>query len=207
MDQPLFDRTVATVPGDAAPFLLPAGRWNVDRAASGVLFVARQFGLFKVRGRFHDFDATLDVGATHADIDVAVEVDLSSVDTNNARRDAHLRSATFFDVEQHPTMLFRSTTVGAQGDSYWLGGDLTIGNVTRPLTVDVSFHGLAQSRVDRSLRASFVATGEVRRREFGVDAARFLVGDKVEFELDVQFVAAAQDFVAPPPPPDLEEAS
>jgi polyisoprenoid-binding protein YceI len=86
-------------------------------------------------------------------------------------------------------MVFRSTAVGDDDDAYWLGGDVTIGNVQRPVMLDVGFNGLAQSRVDRSLRASFVATGRLRRRDFGLDAAKFLVANKVEFELDLHFVA------------------
>jgi polyisoprenoid-binding protein YceI len=199
MHQPLIDDRIAAAPGGEAPLLLPTGRWTVDRESSGVLFVAHQMGLFKVRGRFNNFDATLDVGPTLADLDVAAIVDLSSVDTDNARRDAHLRSRHYFDVEQHPTMAFRSTAVGDDDDAYWLGGDVTIGDVQRPVMLDVAFNGLAQSRVDRSLRASFVATGQVRRRDFGLDAAKFVVANKIEFELDMQFVACGE--------PRIEEAS
>jgi polyisoprenoid-binding protein YceI len=193
MHQPLIDDRVATAVEGEASLLIPTGRWTLDREASGVLFVARQMGLFGVRGRFHDFDATLDVGSTLADLEVAAVVDLSSVDTNNAKRDAHLRSRDFFDVEQHPTMVFRSTAVGDEDGAYWVGGDLTIGNVHRPVMLDVAFNGLSQSRVDRSLRASFVATGQVRRRDFGLEAAKFVVHNKVEFELDMHFVACPSE--------------
>jgi polyisoprenoid-binding protein YceI len=192
MHQPLTDDRVATALDGEAPLLLPTGRWAVDREASGVLFSVRQMGLFNVRGRFDDFDATLDVGPTLAELEVGAVIDLSSVDTGNAKRDAHLRSHDFFDVDQHPTMVFRSTAVGDDDDTYWLGGDVTIGNVQRPVMLDVTFNGLSQSRVDRSLRASFVATGQVRRRDFGFDAAKFVVGNRVEFELDMQFVACGE---------------
>jgi polyisoprenoid-binding protein YceI len=189
MHQPLVDATISAETVGETLLPLPVGRWKVDPATSGVLFVARQMGLFSVRGHFDRFDATLDVGPTLADIAVIAEVDLTSVDTNNARRDAHLRSGAYFDVEKQPTMMFRSTAVGYEDGSYWLGGDLTIANATRPLMLDVEFHGAACSRVDQRCRASFVATGEVRRRDFGLDAARFVVGDKVTIELDAQFVA------------------
>jgi polyisoprenoid-binding protein YceI len=189
MQQPLTDAMTTRGAVGVTSLPLPAGRWKVDPATSGVLFVARQLGVSKVRGRFHRFDATLDVGTTLAEIAVLADVDLASVDTGNATRDAHLRTAAYFDVEQHPTMTFRSTAVGQDGGSYWMGGDLTIANVQRPVMLDVEFHATARSRVDQRLRARFVATGEVRRRDFGLDAARFVVANTVKIELDMQFIA------------------
>jgi polyisoprenoid-binding protein YceI len=197
MQQPLIDATTTGDAVGATTLPLPAGRWKVDPATSGVLFVARQMGVVKVRGHFSRFDATIDAGATLADIAVFAEVDLGSVDTDNVKRDGHLRAGSYFDIERHPTMTFCSTAVGHDRGAYWLGGDLTIANVTRPVMLDVEFHGTACSRVDHSLRASFVATGEVRRREFGLDAARFIVADKVKIELDMQFVACDDACTAP----------
>src|SRR5882762_10077900 len=87
---------------------ITSGRWTLDQAHSGVLFVVRHLGLSNVRGRFDRFDATVDVGSSLDEIVVTAEVDLSSVDTNNADRDAHLRSTDFFDTDQNPQMTFRS---------------------------------------------------------------------------------------------------
>jgi polyisoprenoid-binding protein YceI len=167
----------------------------LDKNHSGVLFVVRHLGLSNVRGRFDRFDATLDVGLSLDSVSVTAEVDLSSVNTNNADRDAHLRSTDFFGTDEHPVMTYRSTSVTGAGEDYELVGDLTIAGVTRPLTLDVEFHGTEVFPGDQSTHAGFSATGEIKRSAFGIDfgiipgAEKLMLGDKVKIELDLQFVA------------------
>src|SRR5260221_1590357 len=116
-----------TAPLSATDHLeLAPGRWSLDKNHSGVSFVVRHLGLSNVRGRFDGFHATLDIGTSLAEIAITADVDLTSVDTNNADRDAHLRSTDFFDTDQHPFMTFRSTSVTGSGENYELAGDLTI---------------------------------------------------------------------------------
>ena len=188
----------STNTADGSTLPVTAGRWAVDPVHSGVFFVVRHLGLSNVRGRFNRFDATLDVGSTLADVAVRAEVDLASVDTNNADRDGHLRTSDFFDVETQPTMVFRSTSVTGAGDTYQLVGDLTIVDVTRPVTLDVEFNGTDVFPVDQSLRAGFTAAGAIRRSDFGIDfglvlgADKVLLGDKIKIDLDLQFVAPEQ---------------
>jgi polyisoprenoid-binding protein YceI len=183
---------MTAVPTTSLP--LRAGRWTVDPNHSGVLFMVRHLGLSNVRGRFDRFDATLDVGESRADTTVAADIDMSSVDTNNADRDAHLRSTDFFDTEKHPTMSFRSTSVEADGDQFELRGDLTINGVTRPVTLDVEYFGTEVYPVDQRLHAGFAATTTIRRSDFGIDFGltlggdKVLLGDKIKVELDLQFV-------------------
>jgi polyisoprenoid-binding protein YceI len=185
--------TSFSAPTPALP--LPPGRWNLDNTHSGVSFVVRHLGLSNVRGRFDEFYAVLDVGADLASTFITAFVDLSSVDTNNADRDAHLRSTDFFDTDRHPRMRFRSTAISGAGDRYELTGELTIVDATRPLTLDVEFNGTEMFPGDGHLHAGFTATGEIRRSEFGIDfgivpgAERILLGDKVKLDIDVQFVA------------------
>jgi len=170
---------------------LAPGQWAIDLNHSGVFFVVRHLGLSNVRGRFDRFDATLEVGSTLDDVVVRAEVDLSSVDTNNADRDAHLRTSDFFDVDTHPTMSFRSTAVTGAGDNYELAGDLTIAGTTRPVTLDVEFNGTEVFPADQSTHAGFTVTGEIRRSDFGIvrGAEKVLLGDKIKIDLDLQFVA------------------
>ena len=129
---------------------------------------------------------------------MAAEIDLSSVDTNNADRDGHLRTSDFFDVETHPTMVFRSTRSPVPATSYQLVGDLTIADVTRPVTLDVEFNGTEVFPVDQSLHAGFTAAGAIRRSDFGIDfglvlgADKVLLSDKIKIDLDLQFVAPEQ---------------
>jgi polyisoprenoid-binding protein YceI len=175
---------------------LAPGRWSLDQSHSGINFVVRHLGLSNVRGRFDAFDATLDVGTGLDAVAVTADVDLSSVDTNNADRDAHLRSTDFFGTDAHPTMTFRSTGVTGAGENYELAGDLTIAGITKSVTFDVEFNGTEVFPGDQSTHAGFSATGTIKRSDFGIDfgiipgAEKLMLGDKVKVELDLQFVAS-----------------
>ena len=172
---------------------LATGTWIVDPAHSSVEFVIRHLGLSKVRGRFNEFNGSVTVGSPLADTTVEATVDLASVDTNNADRDNHLRSTDFFDVERDSEMIFRSTALTPAGESYVLAGDLTIAGVSRPVSFDVEFGGVAVDAFGAT-RAGFSATGEISRKDFGIefdiplDAGGVLLGDKVRIELEIQVV-------------------
>jgi polyisoprenoid-binding protein YceI len=179
--------TVTTLP-------LAAGHWTVDHNHSGILFTVRHLGLSNVRGRFGQFEATLDVGDALDQVSVSATVDLSSVDTNNADRDAHLRGTDFFDTDQHPEMTFRSTAIVGAGEDYELRGDLTIAGTTKEIVLDVEFHGTETYPIDQSTHAGFTATGQIRRSDFGIDfgivaGEKLMLSDKVKIELDLQFVS------------------
>jgi polyisoprenoid-binding protein YceI len=175
---------------------LAAGTWTVDPNTSSVHFKVRHIGLSNVRGRFNRFDATLTVGETLADSRVEATIELSSVDTNQRDRDAHLLGTDFFSADQHPFMAFRSTGVRAMGESgYAVDGELTLNGITRPLTLDVEFLGIEVFPTDGTTRAGFSATTTVNRDEFGVDfnmplgVDKFALGKKIPVELELQFVA------------------
>jgi polyisoprenoid-binding protein YceI len=185
---------------------LAAGTWSLDARHSGVYFKVRHIGLSNVRGRFNRFDATLSVGETLADTRVEATIEMSSVDTNLPDRDAHLLSTDFFSAEQHPETTFRSTGIRAVGDGagegegdregeYQLDGELTLNGVTRPVTLDVEFHGIETLPADGSTHAGFSATTTVNRADFGVDfnaplgVDKLALGKKIAVELELQFVA------------------
>lgn len=174
---------------------LTPGTYALDTYHSGVNFRVRHLGLSTVRGRFDTFDASLVVGESLGDIAVTAEIDLASVDTNNADRDAHLASTDFFNVESHPKMTFASTSVDGNGSEYEMAGDLTINGVTKPVTLDVEFNGVETFPMDGSKHVGFEATTEIKRSDFGIDfnatlgADKVLLGEKVKVELDIQFVA------------------
>jgi polyisoprenoid-binding protein YceI len=178
-----------TVPTTTALPLAP-GRWELDKAHSAVGFAVRHLGLSKVRGRFGDFDAVLVVGETPADTRVEATIRIASVDTGNADRDAHLQADDFFDAAVWPTMAFRSTAVTGDGADWELTGDLTIRDVTRPVTFTVELHGIADFH-DGTRHAGFTATTKVRRSEHGITTGGPLLGEQVEVELDLQFVEPA----------------
>jgi polyisoprenoid-binding protein YceI len=174
---------------------LAPGTWTLDPNHSGVNFKVRHIGLTNVRGRFNTFTASLVVGEDPADLKVEAAIDMSSVDTNQPDRDAHLRGTDFFSTDEHPQMLFSSTGVRTSGDNLEVDGDLTINGITRPVVLEVEFDGVQEFPADGSTHAGFSATTEITRDDFGVDfnmplgVDRFALGKKIAIELDIQFVA------------------
>src|SRR5262245_42220744 len=110
---------------------LTPGVWNVDPSHSIVGFTARHLMITKVRGRFTSFTGTVTVADSPLDSKVEANVDLGSVTTGDEQRDAHLKSADFFNIDQHPSMTFTSTGIKEAGGDYLLTGDLTVAGKTR----------------------------------------------------------------------------
>jgi polyisoprenoid-binding protein YceI len=177
---------------------LAPGTWTVDPNHSSVNFKVRHIGLTNVRGRFNKFTASLNVGASVEESSVQALIEMSSVDTNQPDRDAHLRSTDFFSIEQHPQMLFSSRSIAPSGDGYLVDGDLTINGTTKPVRLAVEFDGVQVFPGDGSTHAGFSASTEINRDDFGVDfnmplgVDRFALGKKIAIEIDIQFVAPKQ---------------
>ena len=174
---------------------LPApGTYEVDTFHTSVAFVSRYAMLSKVRGRFGVFSGTLHIDPDPSRSWADVEIDASSIDTNMEMRDNHLRSGDFLDLENHPTMRYRSNGLETTGDrNFRLNGDLTIRGTTRPVALDVEYEGESVGlRGER--RIGFTATGEIDREAFGItwnqalETGGVLVGKTVKIELDVQAV-------------------
>src|SRR5437870_4235416 len=138
---------------------LPApGVWQLDKAHTTVGFTAKHLRFAKVRGRFQDFDASIHIAERPEDSWVEATINAASIDTADETRDNHLRSADFLDVENYPTLTFRSTGLKATGsNTFELTGDLTIRSVTRPVTLQVEFGGLVKDPWGRP-HAIFSAT-------------------------------------------------
>jgi polyisoprenoid-binding protein YceI len=179
---------------------LTKGVWAVDPNHSGVHFKVRHIGLSNVRGRFNRYESSLTVGDSLEDTKVEADIELASVDTNQSDRDAHLLSTDFFSADEHPTMTFRSTAVRDGGDGeYEVDGDLTINGITKPVTLEVEFHGTQVFPGDGKEHAGFSATTVINRDEFGIDfnmplgLDTFALGKKISVELDLQFVVPSAD--------------
>ena len=126
------------------------------------LFKVRHLGLTNVRGRFNGVDAWLEVGDDLASTQFGATIDIATIDTNQADRDAHLLSTDFFSAEQHPTMTFASTAIRDLGsDEYEADGDLTINGITKPVTLAVEFTGADDHPGDGKLHSGFIATAQV----------------------------------------------
>jgi polyisoprenoid-binding protein YceI len=170
--------------------------WNIDTVHSTIGFVVRHMLVSRIRGRFDRwsgllrFDEPRDPAAS-----VAVEIDAASVDTNDAQRDAHLRSADFLDVQRFPRISFHSTRVeAAPAGGLILAGDLTIRDVTREVLLEVEYGGRMRDP-DGNERAGFTAHTTINRRAFGVtfnqvlDSGGLALGDKLEIIIELEAIA------------------
>ena len=167
--------------------------WNVDASHSSIDFSVKHMMIAKVKGTFHKFEANI-----HADpedlttAEIEFNVDLSSIDTRSEDRDNHLRSADFFDVENHPNMRFKSTSITKTGDNeYDVTGDLTIRGVTKQETFKVVYEGGGKDPWGNE-RAGFSAEGSINRTDYGLvwntalETGGVLVGEDVKVFLEIQ---------------------
>jgi polyisoprenoid-binding protein YceI len=186
---------VSTPSGRTLEGLVP-GVWSVDASHSEVGFTARHLMVSKVRGRFTDYTATITVAPNVLDSKVEATVQLESVETRDEKRDAHLKSADFFHVEEHPTMSFVSTGIRENGSDFYLDGDLTIRSTTHPVTFDLEFNGVAAGPWGGS-SAGFSAETEINRKDFGLEwnvaleSGGVLVSEKVKISLEIEASAPA----------------
>ncbi|MEH7223517.1 YceI family protein [Bacillus sp. JJ1566] len=168
-------------------------KWAVDASHSSIDFSVKHMMIAKVKGSFENFEATIE--ADPADLTTAnieFKVDLTSINTKNADRDNHLRSGDFFDVENHPTMTFKSTSIVKTDDGeYDLTGDLTIRGTTKTETFKVVFEGAGKDPWGNE-KAGFSATGSLNRSDYGLvwnaalETGGVLVGDQVKISLEIE---------------------
>ena len=144
-----------------------AGTWAIDPVHSEVSFTVRHMMVSKVRGCFDTFEGTIVTGADPLSSSVNATVDLSTINTGQEQRDAHIRSADFFEVDKHPHMTFASTGVRAEGDHFLLDGDLTLKGITKPVTFKLDVNGFGPDAYGGT-RAGFSATTVINRMDFGV---------------------------------------
>src|SRR6202171_5986493 len=165
----------ATQTDASSPALTP-GRWPIDPTHSAITFAIRHLGLNKLRRRFRVFDVFLDIGPSASEFEVVANIDLASIDTSNLDRDAHLRSTDFFNVDQQPTMTFRSTRIEPADGGYTMTGDLTLNGITRSVTLDVESNGLVVVPADGRTHFGLSAVGELRRSEFDIEFGIMPIG-------------------------------
>jgi polyisoprenoid-binding protein YceI len=169
------------------------GTWDIDASHSTVGFVVRHMMVSKVRGFFRDFSGVIVTAEDPAQSTVTATVDLGSIDTRQEQRDAHIRSADFFDVDKHPAMTFRSTGVRADGADWIVDGELTLKGNTKPVSLALELNGFGPDAYGGT-RAGFSARTEISRSAFGVDiqmpmdGGGVVVADKIVVELEIQGV-------------------
>ncbi|MFE6526563.1 YceI family protein [Streptomyces sp. NPDC057794] len=197
----IFSRTeTATATGTAVTPELAAltGDYTIDPAHSTIGFVARHAMVTNVKGSFQDFTGTLHLDGTDPSRSTAsLDVVMDSIETGNADRDGHLKSADFFKADEFPTMTFRSTKAEALGgDDYRITGDLTILGTTRPLTIDLEFNGAAKDPFGNE-RVGFEGKAQILRSEWGLtwnaalETGGVLVSDKIKLSFDISAIRNA----------------
>ena len=169
------------------------GTWDIDPTHSTVGFSVRHMMVSKVRGYFRDFSGEIVTAEDPSQSTVTATIDLGSIDTRQDQRDAHIRSADFFDVENHPKMTFRSTAVRTDGACWTVEGELTVKGRTKPVTLALELNGFGPDAYGGT-RAGFSGKTEISRKAFGVDidmpmdGGGAVVGDKINVELEIEAV-------------------
>jgi polyisoprenoid-binding protein YceI len=165
--------------------------WQLDTAHTTVSFTAKHMMITKTRGIFKGVSGTIDFDeANPAASSVSVVIPAATIETGMEPRDNHLRSADFLDVENFPTLTFRSTSIGRTGDRWAITGDLTIRGLSRSVVLDTDYLGIV-SAMDGRRHAGFEATTKIKRSDWGLtwnvglEAGGWLVSDDVTIELEV----------------------
>lgn len=170
-----------------------AGHWTVDPSHADVGFWGRHFMITKVRGRFTGVDAAVLIAERPEESSVRVVIDMASVHSGDSARDDHLRSPDFFDVEHWPVATFQSTAIRWNGRTGSVTGDLTIRNVTMPVTLDVEFHGAVRDPWGND-RAVFEAHGIIDREDWDLtwnqvlETGGLLVSKEIHLEMHVELI-------------------
>jgi polyisoprenoid-binding protein YceI len=172
---------------------LPAGTYNIDASHSRVGFSARHAMVTKVRGSFNDYTGSAVVADGAASI--SIEINVASVDTRSADRDGHLQSPDFFDVANFPKITFASTSVKDGGAGIVVDGNLTIKDVTKPITIEFEYTGTAKDPFGND-RFGFEGAAEINRKDFGLtwnaalETGGILVSENIKLEFEISTIAA-----------------
>jgi polyisoprenoid-binding protein YceI len=185
------------LPTEQRRTIVPAGTWKVDPAHSTVEFAVKHMMIATVKGRFTEFEGTLEVGDDPRGAKAFGTITVASIDTHEAQRDGHLRSVDFFDAERFPAIRFESKRIEyVEGALFRIVGDLTIRDVSRELDLEAAFQGAGRDPYGDD-RVALEIRGEIDRKDFGLtwnqvlETGGFLVGDTVKLAVDISAVKAA----------------
>ncbi|MEU2926550.1 YceI family protein [Streptomyces sp. NPDC007251] len=200
----IFSRKDSTAEGTAAPTATSpdlsalTGDYTIDPAHTTIGFTARHAMVTNVKGAFHDFTGTLHLdGADPSRSTATIDVQMASIETGNADRDGHLKSADFFTIDEFPAMTFRSTKAEALGgDEYRITGDLSLLGVTKEITIDLEFNGAAKDPFGNE-RVGFEGKAEILRSEWGLtwnaalETGGVLISDKIKLNFEISAIKQA----------------
>jgi polyisoprenoid-binding protein YceI len=169
--------------------------WKVDPAHSEIQFKVKHLMITTVTGYFKKYDLTVETENDDFNTTRRIEftADIDSIDTNNAQRDTHLKSDDFFNAQEHPQLRFVSKKYENSGDEIKLHGDLTIRDITKPITLDVDFGGIVVDPYGQT-KAGFTVDGKVKRKEFNLkwnavtEAGQVVVSDEIRVHCEIQLI-------------------
>jgi polyisoprenoid-binding protein YceI len=181
-------------------------QWKIDPAHSEIQFKVKHLMITTVTGYFKTFDLEVETETEDFTTSKRIEftADIDSIDTNNAQRDTHLKSADFFDAENNKQFKFTGKKYEASGDDAKLHGDLTIRGITKPITLNVEFGGTVVDPWGQ-LKAGFTVSGKISRKEFGLtwgavtEAGHVVVGDEIKIHAEVQLIRQKEEAVCDTP--------
>jgi polyisoprenoid-binding protein YceI len=168
---------------------LATGLWKIDTSHSQLGFSVGHLGISRVYGFFARYTGYATVGPDPQSSSIEVTASTGSINTGNAWRDGHLTGPDFFDSEHFPDMTFRSTAIRGDGAGVRLAGELTIKDITKPISFDLTFNGTAVFPPNGTTHAGFLATTTIRRSEFGAGYGIPVASDEVDIRIDAQLIA------------------
>ena len=181
----------ATTTSTLSPIGIPTGTWKIDKAHTRVGSRSSSWASSPRAAKFRKFDGALEIGEDLVNTRAYGRVDTSSVDTNQAKRDKHLRSTDFLSAERHPELTLRSKAIEPVGDgTFRVIGDLAINGVTNEVEL-IAKRGAIETGPEGEERIGLEVTGEVSRKAFAMNHAPAVVADKVKIVTDVEAVKEA----------------
>jgi polyisoprenoid-binding protein YceI len=173
-------------------------KWSLDPMHSEITFKVKHLMISTVTGSFTSFNVAAETEDNdfNSAKDIRFSADINSINTNNEQRDAHLKSADFFNAETHPQILFAGTKYEADGDEGKLYGDLTIAGITQPVKLNLEYGGIAQDLYGQT-KAGFTVTGKISRKDFGItynaalETGGVMLGDEIKINAEIQLVKQA----------------
>lgn len=171
--------------------------WTIDTMHSEIGFKVKHLVISTVSGKFKNFEGTIEAEKDDfSDAKISFSADINSIDTGVEQRDQHLKSADFFEAEKFPSLTFESTSIDKDGDDYKLTGNLTIKDITKPVTLKVELGGVGPDMYGQTI-AGFEITGKINRKEFGLswgaitETGGVVVSDDVKLVANVEAVKKA----------------
>jgi polyisoprenoid-binding protein YceI len=171
----------------ACATLTAQSTWKADNAHSKVGFAITHLMISEVEGHFSEFDITATANDAFNEPSFEVEIKTASIDTDNERRNGHLKSDDFFGAETYPSITFKTTAFEKTGEkTFKLTGDLAMHGVTKPVTLEGKLNGIITDQRSKKLKAGLKLTGTINRKDFGIGSKPFPVGDDVEMTINLQ---------------------